>query len=71
MTAPQDGYVEPPRDLGELRDHMRDVHNLDVAGMLPLRVLLHVHEEDHAEHPHHWSGSPDASRAPLHRPEER
>jgi hypothetical protein len=43
---------------------MRDAHGLNSAGMLPLRVLLHLHEQDHADREPQWGGSADASRSP-------
>jgi hypothetical protein len=64
MTSPS-GYVEPPQDLESLREHMREHHGFDAAHMLPLRVLLSLHEQDHADDPEpRWGGSPDMSRSP-------
>jgi hypothetical protein len=62
-TAAPEGH-EPLRDLAELRAHMDNVHQLGVAGMLPLHVLMHMHEKDHGDHEQEWRGSPDASRSP-------
>jgi len=59
-TAVPEGH-EPLRDLAELRAHMDGTHQLGVAGMLPLHVLMHMHEEEHAEP--QWHGSPDSSRS--------
>lgn len=49
--------------MASVREHMRGAHGLDAAGMLPLRVLLSMHEQDHGSEPE-WGGSADASRAP-------
>ena len=43
---------------------MRDAHGLGTAGMLPLRVLLSMHEQDHAGGEPQWGGSGDAARSP-------
>jgi len=59
-TAVPEGH-EPLRDLAELRAHMDGTHQLGVAGMLPLHVLMHLHEQEHAEPG--WHGSPDSSRS--------
>lgn len=61
MTAP---HVDEPRDLPSLRAHMRDMHGLDTAGMLSLRVLLSIHGQDHGADEGAWGGSADASRSP-------
>ena len=50
------------RDLDSLRAHMSGEHGLDVAGMLPQKVLLNLHEKDHSGT--EWHGSSDASRSP-------
>lgn len=50
--------------MPSVREHMRGAHGLDTAGMLPLRVLLSVHEQDHADREPQWGGSADASRSP-------
>lgn len=50
------------RDLASLRAHMSGEHGLGVAGMLPQKVLLNLHEKDHTGTD--WHGSPDASRSP-------
>lgn len=50
--------------MASVREHMRAAHGLDVAGMLPLRVLLSMHEQDHDAPEQQWGGSPDASRSP-------
>lgn len=64
MTQPGE-HVEEPRDLESLRAHMRDMHGFGEAGMLPLKVLLRLHEQDHEAHAHgRWDGSPDSSRTP-------
>jgi hypothetical protein len=60
-TAVPEGH-EPLRSLEDLRGHMYGTHNWDVAYMLPQRVLLHLHDKEHAEP--EWHGSPDASRSP-------
>jgi hypothetical protein len=62
-TATPEGH-DAPTDLASLRDHMRDHHGLGVAGILPLRVLLSMHEQDHDSAEPQWGGSADASRAP-------
>jgi len=49
--------------VASVREHMRGAHGLDAAGMLPLRVLLSMHEQDHGGEPE-WDGSADASRTP-------
>ena len=59
-AAAPEGH-EPLRDLAELRGHMNGVHGLDVAGMLPQRVLLRLHEKEHADPGSSWHGSPDAA----------
>lgn len=64
MAAPHGSHVEEPRDLESLRAHMKEMHGFDAAHMLPERVLMHVHEKDHAEGGTDWDGSPDSSRAP-------
>jgi hypothetical protein len=54
-------------DLKALREHMRDAHGLEVAHMLPQRVLLSMHEEeDHGPESQDppWYGSSDASSNP-------
>lgn len=56
--------AEEPRDLPSLREHMHEMHGLSAAHMLPLRVLLRLHEEDHADGDPQWGGSADMSRAP-------
>lgn len=55
-----DGHVI--RSLDDLRGHMLGEHGLGVAGMLPQKVLLNLHEKDHSGTD--WHGSPDASRSP-------
>jgi hypothetical protein len=60
-TAVPEGH-EPLRDLAELRAHMDGTHQLGVAGMLPLQVLMHLHENVHQDEPE-WHGSPDSSRS--------
>jgi hypothetical protein len=63
-AASPEGH-DPLSGLPSLREHMRDAHGLDTAGMLPLRVLLHMHEDDHAGDPREaWHGSGDAARSP-------
>lgn len=61
MAAAPEGH-EPLRTLEELRGHMHGVHGLDIAHMLPQRVLLSLHDKEHAEP--EWHGSPDSSRLP-------
>lgn len=62
-AAAPEGH-EALEDLASLREHMREAHGLDAAGMLPLRVLLGMHEQDHEGAEPEWGGSPDASRSP-------
>jgi hypothetical protein len=62
-TAVPEGH-EPLRDLAELRAHLDGAHRLGVAGMLPMHVLMHMHEEDHSGAEPEWHGSPDSSRGP-------
>lgn len=52
------------RDLASLRAHMKADHDFDVAGMIPQRTLLGLHEDDHAQTDPKWYGSSDASRGP-------
>lgn len=62
-AAAPEGH-KPLRTLEDLRSHMYGTHNWDVAYLLPQRVLLHLHEKEHAGHEDEWHGSPDASRIP-------
>jgi hypothetical protein len=50
------------RSLQDLREHMSGAHDLDVAHMLPQRVLMSMHEQDHSEMEPPWSGSSDSYR---------
>jgi hypothetical protein len=50
------------RSLQDLRDHMAGTHGLDVAHMLPQRVLMSMHEKDHSDMEPEWNGSSDAYR---------
>lgn len=43
---------------------MREDHEFPEAGMIPQRVLLHLHEADHDDREPDWQGSADASRSP-------
>ncbi len=43
---------------------MREQHDFPEAGMIPQRVLLHLHEADHDPGEPDWHGSADASRSP-------
>lgn len=62
-AATPEGH-EPLHSLEDLRGHMYGTHNQDVAYLLPLRTLLHLHEQDHAAADPQWDGSADASRSP-------
>lgn len=54
----------PLGSLSELRQHMAGTHGFDAAGIMPLRVLMHVHEKDHEDGPGQWNGSADSSGNP-------
>lgn len=62
-AAAPDGHG-PVTDPASLRAHMAGEHGFDAAGMLPLRVLLSLHDKEHAGHEDTWGGSADASRSP-------
>lgn len=43
---------------------MRADHDFPEAGMIPLRVLLRLHEKEHDDPDQEWHGSPGSSRSP-------